>query len=62
MDSSDKEELPLEAEAEKREEWRGNVPLHGQDTQGHGEPASESDNASLGKGAPAAPRTIMPPD
>ena len=62
MAGTDKEEAPLEAEAAKREEWRGGTDPGAQEAGGHSVPASESDAVSAEEGGAPAPRTISPPD
>ena len=62
MAGTGKDEAPLEAEAAKREEWRGGTHLDPQEAEGHSLPASESDGVSDEEGSAPAPRTIAPPD
>lgn len=59
----DKDQDPLEAEARKREEWRGDdAPLGEADAPGHTLPASEADSAAQNSGGRGKMRTISPPD
>ena len=54
---------PLKAEAEKRQEWRGDgAKLAAEDAPGHTLPASEDGGADGGGGTSAPMRTISPPD
>ena len=62
MSASDKERDPLQAEAAKREEWRGEEISVDPEASGHTPPASEHDDAKEAHGEGQAPRTISPPD
>jgi hypothetical protein len=71
MDEKD-EDLPLHAEAQAREKWRGGETLIKKGAEDTGLPASEVDNAAIGgssgqdpvDGRPGkgGPGTIPPPD
>jgi hypothetical protein len=57
------DEDPLQAEAARRKDWRGDKSA-APDTapSGRTPPASESGDADEGSGTGSAPRTISPPD
>ena len=65
MNQDDRGADPLKAEAEKREEWRGDgTQLDQGDAPRHTLPASESEGAGAddNEGATSRMRTISPPD
>jgi hypothetical protein len=62
MEEANEDDAPLEAEAAKREEWRGGGQLSEQDAEGHTLPESESSSASEDEESAPVPRTIAPPD
>ena len=62
MSEGDGEPDPLEAEAAKRKDWRGDEISVDPAASGHTLPASEEDGAREAGGQGPAPRTISPPD
>lgn len=57
------DEDPLQAEAARRKDWRGDESAAPEaERSGHTPPASESGSADEGSGKGQAPRTIPPPD
>ena len=62
MSESDGKPDPLEAEAAKRKDWRGEEISVDPAASGHTLPASEEGGVSDQGGQGPAPRTISPPD
>ncbi len=60
---SEAEKDPLQAEAAKRKDWRGEEPIvPDAAASGHTPPASEGGAGGEGSGRGPAPRRISPPD
>jgi hypothetical protein len=62
MEDESHEEAPLEAEAAKRDEWRGGSDGRGRESEGRSRPGSESEPVSDEEHSSPSPRTIAPPD